>query len=159
MMLAAAALLAIQPPLSVALAAQTSAPGCAAMPTLALEPGFVDPRRIFGPESPGMRATRAEFEIAYRRACRENIVRGLFDHVPGNVLMLRNSPHANVASIFSVSINRRRGAEGLVLEYPFVTDEGVLQVPRESEIHEAIYCRAVGATALEQEQEGRCLPD
>lgn len=150
--LLSAALLAVQP-------AQSAAPGCSVMPTLALESGFADPRRIFGPESPGMRATRAEFEIAYRRACRENIVRGLFDHVPGNVLMLRNSPNANVASIFAVSIDRRRGAEGLVLEYPFVTDEGVLQIPREQEIREAIYCRAVGATVLEQEQGGRCLPD
>ena len=135
------------------------AQACAPTPTLALEPGFADPRRVFGPDSPGMRGTRANFEIAYRRACRERIVRGLFDRAAGNIVMLRNSPQANVASIFPVSINGRRGADGIVLEYPFVSEEGVLQLPTADEIHEAIYCRSVGATRREQEEEGRCLPD
>jgi len=134
-------------------------PACAPVPRLELEPGFVDPRRVFGPSSSAMRATRAAFEIAYRRACRERIVRGLFVGAASNVLMLRNSPQANVASIFMVSINRERGTRGRVLEYPFVTEDGVLHVPTADEIREAIYCGSIGATAREQEEEGRCLPD
>jgi hypothetical protein len=156
----AMALLAVQPTLPATLAAQSSAAGCAAMPRLALEPGFVDPRRIFGPESPGMRATRAEFEIAYQRACREGVLgRGRLLNGRPDVLYLRNAPDANGASIFPISVNGNRALNATVLEYPFVSREGTLEIPSRLELREAIYCRVVGATALEQEQEGRCLPD
>ena len=133
---------------------------CAPMPALALAARFNDPRRIFGPDSPGMRATRAEFEIAYARACREGLLRrGRLLNGNPNTLYLLNSPDANVASIFPISVGGNRGLNGTGLEYPFVSHEGVLNVPNANELHEAIYCRIVGATPREQEEEGRCLPD
>jgi hypothetical protein len=106
-----------------------------------------------------MRATQANFDRAYRRACRDGIVRDLFTRAAGGVLMLRNSPEANIASIFEVSLNRRRGTDGRVLEYAFVTADGATHVPSAEEIHEAIFCRSVGASEREQEESGRCLPD
>jgi hypothetical protein len=137
-----------------------AAAACPPMPSLVLEPGFIDPRRIAGPESPGMRAPRAEFATAYRRACREGILRrGRLMNGRGDVLFVRNSPDANVASIFPISVNGNRGLNATVLEFPFVSREGTLNVPGESELGEAIYCRIVGATQREQEEEGRCLPD
>jgi hypothetical protein len=147
-----------QPALAGQAAPQTAA--CGPPPTLTLEPGFVDPRRIFGPASPGMLATRAEFEIAYQRACREGVLgRGRLMNGRGDILYLRNSPDANGASIFPISVDGNRGLNATVLEYPFVSREGTLEIPSRLELREAIYCRVVGATALEQEQEGRCLPD
>jgi hypothetical protein len=135
-------------------------PACAPAPTLALSERFNDPRRIFGPNSPGMRATRAEFEIAYQRACREGLLRR-GNLMNGNTafLYLINSPDANVASIHPISVRGNRGLNGTGLEYPFVTHEGTLNVPNARDLHEAIYCRVVGATPREQEEEGRCLPD
>ena len=156
-----AALLSAPVILPMAAAAQppSAQAACAPMPRLELEPGFADPRRLFGPESPGMSATRTNFEIAYRRACQDGTLRRVA-HLggPDDVLQLRNSPQANIASILHVSINRRRGAEGRVLEYFFVTDDGELHVPSAEEIHEAIYCRATSASTSERE-DGRCLPD
>jgi hypothetical protein len=133
---------------------------CAPMPTLVIGERFPDPRRIFGPDSPGMRATRAEFEIAYARACREGLLRrGRLLNGSTNVLRLLNAPDANIASIFPISVGGNRGLNGTGLEYPFVTHEGTLNIPNANELHEAIYCRIVGATPREQEEEGRCLPD
>jgi hypothetical protein len=133
---------------------------CAPAPTLLLSDRFHDPRRIFGPESPGMRATRAEFAIAYARACREGLLRrGRLLHTDRPYIHLINSPDANVASIHPISLRGNHGLNGTGLEYPFVTHEGTLNVPNARELHEAIYCRVVGATAREQEEEGRCLPD
>lgn len=141
-------------------AAQPAATACAPMPLLALADRFEDPRRIFGPDSPGMRATRAEFETAYQRACREGLLgRGTLMNGNPARLYLINSPNANVASIFPISVGGNRGLNGTGLEYPFVTADGTLHVPNADELHEAIYCRVVGATPQEQEQEGRCLPD
>ena len=129
---------------------------CAPVPRLMLEEGFVDPRSAFGPNSEGMRSTSANFELAYRRACGGGWLRS--PDLRRDVVRLRNSPNANVASIFPVSLNRRRGTEGLVLEFPFVADDGTVEVPSAEEIHEAIYCRATSASTSERE-DGRCLPD
>ncbi len=133
---------------------------CAPAPNLVLSERFRDPRRVFGPESPGMRATRAEFAIAYARACREGLLRrGRLLHTERAYIHLINSPDANVASIHPISVGGNRGLNGTGLEYPFVSQEGTLNVPNANELHEAIYCRVVGATQREQEEEGRCLPD
>ena len=111
---------------------------------------------------PGMRATRANFEISYQRACRDGIFRRgslIVGASRRGILYLRNFPDANVASISSFSVRGARGHDGTGIEYPFVTADGVLHVPTADELHEAIFCRVVGATAREQEEEGRCLPD
>ena len=135
-------------------------PACAPMPRLVIGERFPDPGRVFGPDSPGMRATRAEFEIAHARACRDGLLRrGRLLNGSNNVLHLLNSPDANVASIFPISVGGNHGLNGTGLEYPFVSHEGTLNVPNAEELHEAIYCRVVGATQREQEEEGRCLPD
>ena len=47
----------------------------------------------------------------------------------------------------------------MLLEYPFVTDFGKANVPSAADLHEAIYCAVKGATAKEEEESGRCLPD
>ncbi len=135
-------------------------PACAPMPTLVIGERFPDPRRVFGPDSPGMRATRAEFEIAYARACREGLLRrGRLLNGSNNVLHLLNAPDANIASIYPISVGGYHGLNRTGLEYAFVSHEGTLNVPNADELHEAIYCRIVGATPREQEEEGRCLPD
>lgn len=133
------------------------APACAPPPALALLPDFADPRHGFAPGAPPFRATQANFAAAYAQACRSGVVRseGL-----GGRLFLRNAPNANVAGLY------RDGEEGapaasrrLVLEYPFVTDDGTAHVPAAEELGEAIYCHVHGATPREQEETGRCLPD
>lgn len=161
--LAISALVATQLAVTAAPAAEQrrpARPACAPAPALTFADRFEDPRRLFGPDSPGIRATRAAFAIAYQRACREGLLRrGRL--LNGNLasLYLINSPDANVASIFSISVGGNRGLNGTGLEYPFVTHDGTVQVPDADELHEAIYCRIVGATRREQEEDGRCLPD
>jgi hypothetical protein len=94
------------------------------------------------------------FEAAYRRACRVNyLTKPLIDAaVRDKRLFLSNAPNANVASIY-LSAGR------MILEYPFVTEGGKTEVPSMQQMLEAIYCAAHGATAKEQEESGRCLPD
>lgn len=142
------------------MAAQPAPATCPPAPALVLADRFQDPRRLFGPDSSGMRATRAAFEAAYRRACGEGLLRrGALMNGNRATLHLINSPDANVASIFSISVGGNRGLNGTGLEYPFVTSDGNVQVPTADDLHEAIYCRVVGATPQEQEEDGRCLPD
>ena len=70
----------------------------------------------------------------------------------GRMLLLQNAPEGNVAVLSA-------GGQRLLLEYPFVATDGTARVPTADEVEEAIYCAAVGATAKEQEESGRCLAD
>ena len=105
---------------------------------------------VADPAFGAVEAVRANFAAAYAAACADGLIgeRGL-----GASLVLRNAPAANVALIFAAE-----GEGQLVLEYPFLAD-GKSQVPSAAEIKEAIFCHLRGATAREQEEEGRCLPD
>ena len=66
--------------------------------------------------------------------------------------LLVNAPDANMGAIYSTGGRT-------VFEYWFVTHDGRTHVPSVGQIHEAIYCATVGASAKEQEESGRCLPD
>ena len=106
----------------------------------------------FANNSDGFRKTSANFSKAYARACAE----GLFKAKPlvsvkDKRLYLSNAPNANIASIYA-------GKRRMLLEYPFIAD-GKSNVPTADELHEAIYCAVHGASANEQEESGRCLPD
>ena len=97
---------------------------------------------------PARQAT-ASFNRAYAKACAEGILTKPL--AIGNKLFLINAPDANVASIY-----KDKGRT--VLEYPFVSG-GKANVPSADDLHEAIYCAVHGASAKEQEESGRCLPD
>jgi len=102
----------------------------------------------FARNSGGLAKTTANFDKAYAKACKE----GLFKAKPliaakGGKLFLINAPDANVASIYGSD-------KHTVLEYHF--DSGA---PSADDLHEAIYCAVHGASAKEQEESGRCLPD
>ena len=106
----------------------------------------------FANNSDGFRRTSANFAKAYAKACAE----GLFKTKPlvsvkDKRLYLSNAPNANVASIYA---SKRR----MLIEYPFIAG-GKTNVPTADELHEAIYCAVHGASAKEQEESGRCLPD
>ena len=88
------------------------------------------------------------FAKAYAKACSEGLIKG--GALPRQ-LFLHNAPDANVASIY-------RTGKVMVLEYPFVSG-GKANVPSADELHEAIFCAVHGASAKEQEESGRCLPD
>ena len=97
------------------------------------------------------REISASFTSAYDRACKEGLLKAK-QLASSNRLMLHNAPDANVASIYN--------AKGrTLLEYYFVTHDGKTHVPSAAELHEAIYCATHGASAKEQEESGRCLPD
>ena len=104
--------------------------------------------------------TIENFVAAYGAACSKGLFRNRRLIQPGSVppgtLFLKNAPEANVASIYN------EGGEGerpgrMVLEYPFVTADGQINVPTAEELEEAIFCAVVGVTS--EEDEGRCLPD
>jgi hypothetical protein len=97
------------------------------------------------------REISASFAVAYAQACKEGLLKGK-SLASSHRLVLLNAPEANVASIYSV-----KGRT--VLEYYFVTGDGKTHVPSAAELHEAIYCTMHGASAKEQEESGRCLPD
>jgi len=102
----------------------------------------------FARNSGGLAKTTANFDKAYAKACKE----GLFKAKPliaakGGKLFLINAPDANVASIYGSD-------KHTVLEYHFDTG-----APSADDLHEAIYCAVHGASAKEQEESGRCLPD
>jgi len=102
----------------------------------------------FARNSGGLAKTSANFDKAYAKACKE----GLFKAKPliaakGGKLFLVNAPDANVASIYGSD-------KHTVLEYHFDTG-----APSADDLHEAIYCAVHGASAKEQEESGRCLPD
>jgi hypothetical protein len=100
--------------------------------------------------------TRTNFGKAYKAACSE----GMFNRRPlitanganAGKLFLVNAPDANVASIYP-------GNGRMLLEYWFVDHKGKASAPAVNELHEAIYCAVHGASAKEQEESGRCLPD
>ena len=107
--------------------------------------------KAFAPNSRAFRSTSLNFAKAYAKACRE----GLLDKKPlasSGKLYLTNAPEANVASIYPYG---RR----ILLEYWFVTTDGKTNIPPVDDLHEAIFCAVHGASAKEQEESGRCLPD
>jgi hypothetical protein len=97
------------------------------------------------------RQTSANFAKGYAQACAEGLVKSKPLAKSGK-LFLRNAPEANTGSIYP-SGNR------MLFEYSFVTHDGRVHVPSAGQIHEAIYCATHGASAKEQEESGRCLPD
>jgi len=101
-----------------------------------------------------VKRTAANFEAAYSKACAAKYLKKpLIDaRARDKRLFLHNAPDANVASIY-LSSGR------MLLEYPFVPIGGKASIPSVKELMEAIYCAAHGATAKEQEESGRCLPD
>jgi hypothetical protein len=131
---------------------------CAPAPTLALAPDFTDPR--FAANSAPYRQTEEHFAAAYRAACASGVLRGHALIAPGAAhpgqLLIKNAPDANVASIYRDGDDR---AADMVLEYHFLASDGTVNVPGEEELGEAIYCAVRGATAQEEEESGRCLPD
>ena len=103
-----------------------------------------------------VRQIRANFAKAYSRACAEGLLKrkrliGVQGANAGRLFLL-NAPAADVASIYA-------SGGRMILEYPFISQDGKTHVPRADELHEAIYCAVVGATEAEQEESGRCLPD
>jgi hypothetical protein len=96
------------------------------------------------------RETSANFSKAYARACALGLLKAK-PLIASRRLFLINAPDANAASIYPE--NGRT-----VLEFPFVTG-GKVNVPSVSDLQEAIYCAVHGASAKEQQESGRCLPD
>jgi hypothetical protein len=109
----------------------------------------------FARNSNAFRRTAANFRSAYAKACAEGLLKTPLIGAKATDkkhLFLHNAPNANVASIYA---SGRR----TVLEYYFVTDDGKPHVPDADDLHEAIFCSVHGASAKEQEESGRCLPD
>ena len=131
------------------LAALTVSPSQCAPVEVAVE--AADMPATFGAEPTKQAA--ANFAKAYSDACSEGMLKQKPLLESGQKrLFLFNAPEANIAVIYD--------QEGrTVLEYPFVTPDGKVNVPPAEELHEAIYCAVVGATQAEQEESGRCLPD
>jgi hypothetical protein len=152
------------PPPSPAQPARDVATACALAPTLALSPDFADPRHAFAPGSAAFQRLEANFAAAYRGACARGLLRtrplvaaGAAD--PGR-LLLKNAPEANDASFYlDGEEGAPRAQRHMVLEFPFVTEDGVAHGPTESELNEAIFCAVHGATQREEDESGRCLPD
>ena len=97
------------------------------------------------------REISVSFNKAYARACGEGLLKTKRLAVSGRLFLI-NAPDANVASIYA-----RRNQT--VLEYAFVDHDGRTHVPTVAELQEAIFCAVHGASAKEQEESGRCLPD
>jgi hypothetical protein len=99
------------------------------------------------------RQTSANFAKAYAKACSEGLLKTKA-LLSGNDkrLFLSNTPNANVASIYTIHGRT-------ILEYSFVSEDRKTHVPSMDELHEAIFCAAHGASAREQVESGRCLPD
>jgi hypothetical protein len=148
--------------IAIAVALTFSAPASAAPPakcapvSLALAGGPKPFTAKYSAKSPAFFQTSANFAKAYAKACAEGLFRKspLIDAKAKDKahLILLNAPEANVASIYL------HGGR-MLLEYPFVTDFGKANVPSANDLHEAIYCSVHGASAKEQEESGRCLPD
>jgi len=125
-----------------------SAPQC---PPVEVTVDKADMPASFGAEP--VKQASANFAEAYAQACAEGLLKSKPLVAFGQTrLFLFNAPEANIAVIYD-----REGRT--VLEYPFVTPDGAVNVPAAEELHEAIYCALVGATQAEQEESGRCLPD
>lgn len=117
---------------------------CAAPPVLDLSPGFEDPRKDFTPSGRSFRTVETKFAAAYRIACRSGLLSGpLMPAGASDVgrLFLRNAPDANTTSIY------RDGGEGtgagprpMVMEHPFIGNDGRIDIPSVDEIRSAIVC-------------------
>jgi hypothetical protein len=107
--------------------------------------------KAFAPTSPAFKKTSADFAEAYAKACAEGLPKAK-PLSPSGRLFLINAPDANMGSIYTT--NGRT-----IFEYWFLTHDGRAHVPSAGQIHEAIYCATVGASAKEREESGRCLPD
>src|SRR4051812_39331305 len=138
--------------LMLALTMLAAAPNQCEKVKLSAEGGTVDFIAQFANNSDGFRKTSANFAIAYGKACTEGLLRKPLVSVQDKRLYLSNAPSANIASIHA---SGRR----MVLEYPFISDADKVQIPTTDELYEAIYCATRGATAKEQGESGRCLPD
>ena len=136
--------------------AVAAAPAKCAPVSLALAGGPKPFTAKYSAKSPAFIQASANFAKAYAKACAEGLLKKkpLIDAKAKDKahLILHNAPEANIASIY-LSGGR------MLLEYPFVLDFGKAQVPSADDLHEAIYCSVHGASAKEQEESGRCLPD
>jgi hypothetical protein len=129
------------------LAALAAAPTCTT-PVISIDGGDAAFGTNFAVGSPRLAQVKGNFAKAYASACSKGLLK---TELPTIVLL--NAPNANLASIYSDERQRR------VLEYPFVTEDGQTNIPPVEELEEAIYCAVHGASAKEQEESGRCLPD
>ena len=106
--------------------------------------------------TPRRRDIEDSVRAAFKSACKYGLLKGstvpALQGVSTRRLYLSNAPNANVASLYA-----RDGR--LILEYPYVAPDRSVHVPTPTEIQEAIYCAVHGASAKEQEESGRCLPD
>ena len=136
-------------------------PACSPPPALVVS-DELGKHKAFGAGGTHFLEIQASFDTAYRHACHKGLMRETplvaADSKRAGTLVLKNAPEANVASIY------QEGGEGeppgdTVLEYYFVTPDGVFHVPTAEDLEEAIYCSVHGATAQEEEESGRCLPD
>jgi hypothetical protein len=131
------------------LAALATSP--AQCPAIEIAVETADMPASFGAEP--IKQASANFAEAYADACAEGLLKDKALLGAGQArLFLFNAPEANIAVIYD-----REGRT--ILEYPFVTPDGAVNVPVAEELHEAIYCAVAGATEAEQEESGRCLPD
>lgn len=155
LLIAASALLAVA-------GAQASPPAPAVPSPACAPPPVVEAGGALGRHKDVADRTLRNFDTAYRQACFKGVLRGRPLIKPGSVpagrLVLKNAPEANVASIYNESGEGERPGR-MVLEYPFIAGVGAVSVPGAGELEEAIFCAVQGATAAEQEEEGRCLPD
>jgi len=143
-------------------ASLAAADSCAPAPALALSQDFADPRDAYTEDSVSFRQLEANFAAAYRKACAD----GLFAAAPlvpaevphPGTLFLVGAPQANVAAIYREGEGQGQPGD-MALEYAFIAADGLLQVPGQDELYEAIYCAAHGASEAEKEESGRCLPD
>jgi hypothetical protein len=131
-------------------------PGKCAPVSLALAGGPKPFTAKYSAKSPAFTQTSANFAKAYAKACAAGLLekKPLVDTKAKDRihLILLNAPEANIASIY---LHEGR----MLLEYPFVTDFGKANVPSADDLQEAIYCTVHGASAKEEEESGRCLPD
>ena len=140
------------------------ASACAPAPQLVPGEGFSDARHAFAAGSAPFRRLEANFAAAYRASCTPPLLQRHALIAAGAAerdrLRIKNAPDANVASIY---LDGEEGAPAsqrhLVLEYPFLTADGVTHVPTESDLREAIFCEIQGASQQEEDESGRCLPD
>lgn len=144
-------------PLLLAAAAPPSALSCPVAEVSAPSGGDAFARR-FGGSTAAYRSVAGNFAAASRRACASGLIGrdGLLGQKGGTVRLL-NAPEANIASLSAASATD--GASRVTLEYPFLASDGAARVPSADEIEEAIVCAVRGASAKEQEDSGRCLPD
>jgi hypothetical protein len=141
--------------LFLAATAAAPAPHCS-LPTVLLGENDKAFTVRFWYNTPRRRDVEDSVRAAFKSACKYGLLKGsaipALKGVSTRRLYLSNAPNANVASLYA-----RDGR--LLLEYPFVSADRSTHVPSPTEIQEAIYCAVHGASAKEQRESGRCLPD